>query len=194
MIGNRWRNFSFPQSMILDIIHSPRLDLIALSPDFLRVSIRGDLAAASQLIDLVIPSEWLEAAWLMEMRLAKLRENPALEPWLLRAVGLRETKTMVGFIGFHTLPGADYLNSYAPNSVEFGYTIFADHRRKGYASEAAQALMDWATREHDVRRFVVSISPVNQPSRRIAQKLGFRKVGFFTDPEDGLEDVFLREV
>ena len=194
MIGNRWRNFSFPRSMILDIIHSPRLDLIALSPDFLSVSIRGDLAAASRFIDLVIPSEWLEAAWLMEMRLAKLREDPALEPWLLRAVGLRETKIMVGFIGFHTLPGADYLNSYAPNSVEFGYTIFPDYRGKGYASEAAQALMDWATQEHDVKRFVVSISPANRPSLRIAQKFGFRKVGFFTDPEDGIEDVFLREV
>jgi RimJ/RimL family protein N-acetyltransferase len=54
--------------------------------------------------------------------------------------------------------------------------------------------MDWATREHGVTRFVVSISPVNQPSLRIAQKFGFRKVGSFTDPEEGIEDVFLREV
>ena len=100
---------------------------------------------------------------------------------------------MIGFIGFHTLPGAEYLNSYAPDSVEFGYTIFPDYRGKGYASEAAQALMDWATREHQVTRFVVSISPMNQPSLRIAQKLGFRKVGSFNDPEEGVEDVFLRE-
>jgi len=141
-----------------------------------------------------IPSEWLEAKWLMEMRLTKLRENPALEPWLLRAIGLRATMTMIGFIGFHTLPGAEYLSPYAPDSVEFGYTIFSDYRQKGYASEAAQALMDWATREHGVRRFVVSISPTNQPSLRIAQKFGFHKVGSFSDPEEGLEDVFLREV
>jgi RimJ/RimL family protein N-acetyltransferase len=178
----------------LNIIHSPRLDLIALSPDFLRASIRDDLETAAQLINLVIPSEWLEAKWLMEMRLAKMRENPALEPWLLRAVGLREMQKMIGFIGFHTLPGAEYLKSYAPGSVEFGYTIFPDYRGKGYASEAAQALMDWATRAHNVKRFVVSISPINEPSLRIAQKFGFRKVGSFTDPEDGVEDVFLREV
>ena len=100
---------------------------------------------------------------------------------------------MIGFIGFHTLPGADYLNPYAPGSVEFGYTIFVDYRRKGYASEAAGALMDWATREHDVTRFVVSISPINKPSLRLAQKFGFRKVGTVTDIEDGVEDVFLRE-
>ena len=130
----------------------------------------------------------------MELRLAKMRESPALEPWLLRAIGLRDTRTMIGFIGFHTLPGAEYLNSYAPNSVEFGYTIFPDYRRMGYASEAAEALMKWATHEHGVTRFVVSISPTNEPSLRLAQKFGFRKVGSFTDPEDGLEEVFLREV
>jgi RimJ/RimL family protein N-acetyltransferase len=176
------------------MIHTPRLDLIALSPDFLRASIRGDLKSASQLIDLIIPAEWLDAQWLMEMRLAKMRENPALEPWLLRAIALRETRTMVGFIGFHTLPGADYLNQYAPGSVEFGYTIFSEYRRRGFASEAAEALMDWATREHHVRRFIVSISPTNEASLGVAQKFGFRKVGSFTDPEEGPEDIFLREV
>jgi RimJ/RimL family protein N-acetyltransferase len=178
----------------LNVIHSSRLELIALSPDFLNASLKDDLESASRFIGLDVPPEWLEAKWLMEMRLVKLRENPAsLEPWLLRAIGLREAKKMIGFIGFHTLPGAEYLNSYAPDSVEFGYTIFPDYRGKGYASEAAQALMDWATREHQVTRFVVSISPMNQPSLRIAQKLGFRKVGSFNDPEEGVEDVFLRE-
>src|SRR5215510_531970 len=115
-----------------------------MSPDFLAASLKSDLEAACRLIGLVILPDWLEAKWLMEMRLIKLRENPALEPWLLRAVGLRETKTMIGFIGFHTLPGADYLNPYAPGSVEFGYSIFPNYRRMGYASEAAQALMNWA--------------------------------------------------
>lgn len=178
----------------MDIIHSPRLELIAMSAVFLDSSFKGDLETASRLIGLDIPSDWLDAKWLMEMRLIKMRENPALEPWLLRAVGLRETKTMIGFIGFHTLPGAEYLNHYAPGSVEFGYTVFPDYRGQGYASEAAQALMDWANREHNVTRFVVSISPSNEPSLRLAKKFGFRKVGTVTDPEDGVEDIFVREV
>jgi RimJ/RimL family protein N-acetyltransferase len=178
----------------MDIIHSPRLELIALSPDFLSASLRDDLESAARLISLTIPPDWLETKWLMELRLAKIRANPALEPWLLRAIGLRETRTMVGFIGFHTLPGPEYLNSYAPGAVEFGYTIFPAYRKQGYASEAAQALMEWASREHEVKRFVVSISPVNEPSLRLARKFGFRKVGSFTDPEDGVEDVFLLDV
>jgi [ribosomal protein S5]-alanine N-acetyltransferase len=184
----------FFRKTLMEVIHSPRLELIALSPDFLSASLRDDLESASRLIDLSVPRDWLEAKWLMELRLAKIRANPALEPWLLRAVGLRETRTMIGFIGFHTLPGAEYLNSYAPGSVEFGYTIFPEYRKKGYASEAAQALMDWGNRAHGVTRFVVSISPENEPSLRLARKFGFRKVGTVTDPEDGVEDVFLLEL
>lgn len=177
----------------MDIIHSPRLELIALSPDFLQASLKGDLESASRLIDLVIPIDWLEARWVMEIRLAQIRENPDLETWLLRAVGLREPRTMIGFIGFHTRPGAEYLNSYAPDSVEFGYSIFPEYRRMGFASEAAGALMQWATLEHGVTRFVVSISPANEPSLQLAGKFGFRKVGTVTDSEDRVEDVFLLE-
>ena len=177
----------------MDTIHSPRLELIAMSPDFLEACIKGELESASQTIGLLIPPEWLEMKRLMELRLKQMRENPVLVPWILRAVGLRETKTMIGHIGFHTLPGAEYLNPYAPGSVEFGYSIFPNQRRKGYASEAVQALMDWATREYDVTRFVVSISPANEPSLRLAHKFGFRKVGTTTDDQGRVEDIFLRE-
>lgn len=164
-----------------------------MSPDFLDACIKGDVESASRIIGLVIPPEWLEAKWLMELRLKQMRENPALEPWLLRAVGLRETKSMIGHIGFHTLPDAEYLNVYAPGSVEFGYTIFPDQRRMGYASEAMQAIMDWATHKNSVTRFIVSISPANEPSLRLAQRFGFLKVGSVTDDHNEVEDIFLRE-
>ena len=184
-ILNGWREFQ------LDTIHSARLELIAMSPDFLEACLKGELESASQTIGLLIPPEWLEMKWLMELRLKQMRENPVLVPWILRAVGLRETKIMIGHVGFHTLPGAEYLNPYARGSVEFGYSIFPNYRRMGYASEAAQALMDWATREHEVTHFIVSISPTNEPSLRLAKKFGFHKVGAATDDEGGVEDVFL---
>ena len=177
----------------MDIIHSPRLELIALSADFLSASLGEDLASASKLIGLSIPRDWLDVKWLAELRLAKLRSDPGLEPWLLRAIGLRETRAMIGFIGFHARPGAEYLKSYTPDGVEFGYTIFPAYRRMGYASEAADALMQWAMQEHGVKSFVLSISPLNQPSLQLARKFGFRKVGSVLDPEEGVEDIFLRE-
>ena len=64
----------------------------------------------------------------------------------------------------------------------------------GFASEAAEALMQWAAEEHGVRCFVVSINPENKPSLRLARRFGFRRVGTVLDPEEGMEDIFLREV
>ena len=165
-----------------------------MSPDFLEACLKGDMESASQMIGLVLASEWLEAKWLMELRLKQMRENPALELWVLRAIGLHETRTMIGHIGFHTLPGAEYLKPYAPDSVEFGYSIFPNYRRMGYASEAVRAIMDWATREHGVTHFIVSISPTNEPSLRLAQKFGFHRVGTATDDQGRVEDVFLLDV
>jgi RimJ/RimL family protein N-acetyltransferase len=173
-------------------IRSERLELISLTPAFLEASLAGDLETAAGLINLQIHPDWLQAKQLMQIRLDQLRRLPTSQPWLLRAVGLRQEKIMVGHIGFHTQPGPTYLQDLAPGGVELGYTIYAPFRRQGYAREACAALMEWAYRKHNVTRFVVSINPDNMPSLRIAQHFGFKKVSEHYDDRDGLEHVFVR--
>jgi [ribosomal protein S5]-alanine N-acetyltransferase len=172
-------------------IQSTRLDMIPMTPEFMQAAFDGDLATAEATIGLTIPTDWLEEpdSW-MRIRLEQLRADPGLQPWLLRAIGLRSERLMIGHIGFHTRPGADYLADLSPGGVEFGYTIFTRFRRQGYAREAAQALMGWAAREQGVTRFVVSISPQNLPSLGLAQQLGFQRIGSHIDEEDGPEDIF----
>ena len=174
-------------------IQTERLDLVPMTPAFLEASLAGDGCAAEALLGLTIPPDWLVQTALMQVRRDDLRADPVLQPWLLRAVGLRHQRTMIGHIGFHSRPGPTYLQELAPGGVELGYTIFAPYRRQGYAYEACAALMEWAHREHGVTRFVVSISPDNAPSLGLARKLGFRRVGAHVDQEDGPEDIFLRE-
>jgi RimJ/RimL family protein N-acetyltransferase len=130
----------------------------------------------------------------MQLRLDQLRQNPDLEPWLLRAIVLRAERGMIGHIGCHSAPGPDYLRALAPGGVELGYTIFPPFRRRGYATEACAALMGWAQQMHRVPRFVLSISPANDPSRRIAQHFGFCKIGTQIDEQDGPEDIFVRDL
>jgi RimJ/RimL family protein N-acetyltransferase len=176
------------------IIESARLRLISMTPAFLAASLRGDLATATALLGGTISPDWLQDQWLMRLRLDQLMADPALQPWLLRAVVRRQDHVMIGHIGCHTAPGAAYLRPWAPDGVEFGYTIFPPFRRQGYATEAADALMGWAQRTYAVGRFVMTISPTNVPSRRIAQHFGFHQVGTHVDPEDGPEDIFVREL
>jgi RimJ/RimL family protein N-acetyltransferase len=90
---------------------------------------------------------------------------------------------MAGCIGFHGAPNADGI-------AEMGYTVFTGFRRQGFAYEAARGMMDWARTERGVRRFRVSISPVNGPSLAMVAKLGFARTGEQVDEIDGLELVF----
>jgi len=172
------------------IISSERLDLIPLTPAFLQASLQGESTTAESLLGLAIPSEWFDEQRLIQIRLNDLQQNFTLQPWLLRAIALRHQSLMVGHIGFHTQPGADYLRDLAPGGVEYGYTVFSSFRRQGYSREACEALMQWAYQEHHVTRFVVSIRPDNIPSRRLAERFGFKRIGSHIDEEDGLEDIY----
>src|SRR5206468_2888567 len=71
----------------------------------------------------------------------------------------------------------------SPNAAELGWTVFANHRRKGYATETARALMNWAATEHGISRFVSSTTPSNAPSLRVHDKLGFVRTGQIVDGE-----------
>ncbi len=178
---------------ITTTIHTERLDLLLMTPALYDAALRDDRAVAAQLLGVPIPAEWWPLSPHKQMRLEQVRANPALEPWLERAIVLRATQTMIGSIAFHMAPEPEPVRPLGPGGVEFGYTIFPPFRRQGYATEASRALMNWA-QQQGVSRFILTISPENQPSLRIAAQLGFVKIGFQIDEEDGLEEIYERSV
>ncbi|MFN8493302.1 MAG: GNAT family protein [Caldilineaceae bacterium] len=174
-------------------IHTERLDLLLMPPAFYEAALRGDQGQAAQLLGLPIPADFWPLSTHIYERLTQVQHNPALEPWLGRAIVLRASQTMVGSIAFHMAPEPEPVRPLGPGGVELGYTIFPSFRRQGYATEACQALMNWARRQ-GVTRFILSISPANQPSLRIAAHFGFVKIGAQMDEEDGLEEIYERRV
>ena len=170
------------------MIQTSRLDLIPLSAATIRAALAGDRVGMEKLLGVSVPASWEVSRGALELRLRQLEADPALQPWLIRGISLRDEGWLIGDIGFHYEPVAP--SASAPKSVEFGYGIIESHRRRGFAREAAEALMQWAREEHGVHRFLLSISPENQPSRALAAKLDFQKVGSKIDEEDGPEDIF----
>jgi len=169
-------------------IQSERLELAWMSPAFIVASLDGRRDAAGALIDAIVPEEWPDERarrppWGLGGRLEQMQRDPAESPWLLRAMIARADRAMVGRINFHGRP-----NEWG--QAELGYTVFPAHRQRGYATEAALAMMGWARHHHDVRRFLLSISPDNAPSLRVAAKLGFVRIGVQMDEIDGEEYVF----
>ena len=174
------------------VIQTRRLDLIPLSPATMRAALAGDRPRMGQLLGVSVPASWEVRREALELRLHQLEADPALQPWLIRGISLRAEGLLIGDIGFHSEPVA--ASGSAPKSVELGYSIIESHRRCGYAREAAEALMQWACAQHGAQRFLLSISPENQPSRALAAKMGFQKVGSKIDEQDGPEDIFEKVV
>ena len=168
------------------VISSSRLHLVTLAPDVLRFSLSRDAPSVERLLGLSVPPYWYEEGDFIRFRLQQLTEDPTYLPWSARAISLRVERQMVGYIGFHTKPAHPYLGPHAPNGVEFGFEVFPPYRRQGYAREACNAVMRWAYDHHKITEFVVSISPGNIPSLRLAKSLGFERVGSHIDEEDGL--------
>lgn len=123
-----------------------------------------------------------------------LAADPDYAPWSVRAMLLKPELEMVGHIRFHSRPDPEYLHPYARDAIEFGFTVFEPFRRRGFASEAAAGIMQWAAEQHGVQRFIATVSPDNAPSQAVLAKLGFRKVGQHIDDDDGPEDILLRDL
>jgi len=174
----------------LQEIITPRLSLRLMTEDFLKACLLEDRAKSDALIGLRVSHDWIEEKDLMRLRMEEYRTDFKYVSWGLHAVGLRESLEMVGFIGFHTRPNPDYLQTVAPNAIEFGYTIFLPHRRQGFAEEAIGGMLNWAVKRHPLDNFIASVSPTNLPSTALVKKLGFQKIGEQIDEVDGLEFVY----
>ena len=177
-------------SLNTTLIQSNRLDLVLLDAKALQYSLTEDSDALRNCLDVDVPPDWFASKELIELRYQQIIRTPDYQPWSLRVIVLREKGIMIGHIGFHTQPGAPYLQLFASNGVEFGFTVFSDFRRNGYAKEASLALMEWAYQKRAVSEFVLTISPDNVPSLRLAQRLGFKRIGSHVDEVDGVEDIY----
>jgi len=145
--------------------------------------IAGDRSAAAQLAGYRIPSEFPNGAALKLIRYRRdqIANDPSWAPWSLRAIVLRDGGVMVGYVNFHGPPGVN--DTATPKAVELGWTVFAHQRKKGYATETARALMNWAATEHRISRFISSTTPNNATSLRAHDTLGFVRTGQIVDGE-----------
>ena len=165
-----------------DVVTS-RLRLVSLSLPVLEALLAGDVGRAAARSGVAIDEEGLVGAQhVLRLRHAQLLRDPGEQPWLLRAVVLRGTTTVVGRIGFHAPPDPR-------GEVEIGYEIWPGHRRRGYALEAARSLLDWAAQQ-GARRCLASVAPGNTASLALAARLSFTRIGQQVDEVDGLEHVF----
>ncbi|MDQ2583983.1 GNAT family N-acetyltransferase [Saccharothrix yanglingensis] len=161
--------------------------IVHLSEPVFRALVDGDLAAANALSPVPLTPPFAGEEWrgVWRMRLAQAEEDPSSAAWTTGVIWDEESRTPVGRAGYHGPPDEDGV-------VEIGYAVAPEHRRRGYARAALEALLRRAAEEPLVRTVRVAIRPDNEPSYLLADQYGFVEVGEQWDEEDGLEVVYER--
>ncbi|HJS29170.1 MAG TPA: GNAT family N-acetyltransferase [Anaerolineales bacterium] len=127
-------------------------------------------------------AEWLQWAVLNYRQLARLNQPPYGD----RAIVLKLNGEMIGSCGFvpclmpfEQLPGfgpgglAVESGRYSPE-VGLFYAVSPAHRRRGYASEAAQALVEYAFLQLHLKRIVATTGAGNAASIGVMKRLGMQ--------------------
>jgi ribosomal-protein-serine acetyltransferase len=87
------------------------------------------------------------------------------------------------------LIGCIGLDTYQPllRSAQLGYWLRSDRAGRGYMTEAGRAVVDFAFDELKLHRIELHSDTRNAASIRVAEKLGFTRVGTLRDGERGID-------
>jgi RimJ/RimL family protein N-acetyltransferase len=148
-------------------IGGPRLELTPL-PAAAAAALPDDRSAAAEVIGSSLPAAWPQMD-LFDVLPMQAAAEPGAERFGIWLIIERDTNTVVGDIGFMGPPDGDV--------VEIGFSVIPDRRRRGYATEAARSLVDWAFRDPGIREVTARSEPENEASARVLRAVGFARIG-----------------
>jgi RimJ/RimL family protein N-acetyltransferase len=148
----------------------------------LDIELKEDNTGSEKMENLEERAEWLQWSVLNYKQLAKLNQPPYGD----RAIVNKQTAQLIGACGFvpclnafEQCPNFSYYKaSQEPGkyTAEFGlyYAISPNQQRQGYATEAAQALIDYAFNQLQLKRVIATTDYDNRASIGVMRKLGMR--------------------
>lgn len=87
------------------------------------------------------------------------------------AIELKDSRKMIGHLYFTQIEPAKF------RTWELGYIVNPAYQGKGYATEAATALLRWAFKDKGVHRVIANCNPDNLTSWKVLEKVGLRREG-----------------
>ena len=164
------------------LITTPRLRLVPHDPEYLRALIDGPenyarisgMSPAKGLREFIVSPD-VSVEWM-----AALQTAAGADPWKYGFAVVENTSGLViGSAGF-TGPPDDV------GKVEIAYGIVPDYEGRGFATEAATALVAFARKDQRVRTVCAHTLPARNASTRVLEKCGFQFAGELNHPTDGL--------
>jgi ribosomal-protein-alanine N-acetyltransferase len=151
-------------------LQTERLRLVAASAPLTRLAVE-DRAAWAAALGATVPPSWpYELLVDAEPWIAAKMEavtDAELGWWMWYAIRSGE---LIGTAGLKGPPDANGV-------VEIGYGLVPEEEGRGYGTEAARAVFDWAARDPRVKRIVAETFPSLPRSVRVMEKLGMTLEG-----------------
>ena len=146
-------------------ITTNRLKLVLATPE----EVLAFLDAMSESDRAQVSPDWL----------ARMKSSSTPDPWIhgFRLVELA-TDTVVGSCAYKGPPSAE-------GAVEIAYAVNESRQNRGYATEAARALVGFASGSGEVKLVLAHTLREQNASTRVLTKCGFQFAGDVIDPEDG---------
>jgi len=147
-------------------IETPSLKVVLESPE----GVRARIEAMSPSQKAEVSADWL----------ALVESATWADPWIHGfALVQRTDDAVVGSCGFKGPPTPDGV-------VEIAYGVAPEYQGRGYATEAARALVSYAFSNSKVQVIRAHTLAEANASTRVLAKCGFRRIGEVVDPDDGL--------
>jgi ribosomal-protein-alanine N-acetyltransferase len=152
-------------------IETARLRLLPCSVETAQAA-ASDRAALEALLGARVPADW-PAEDLRDFLPVYARivdERTALQGWGIWLMLHRAEQVLLGDIGFKGPPDKR-------GAAEIGYSVLPAYQGQGYATEAAEALINWGLAQPGTRRIVANCRADNAASIRVLEKAGMHRTG-----------------
>jgi RimJ/RimL family protein N-acetyltransferase len=159
------------KNLPLKKIITNRLYLLPFTLEICKELLKGNNSILS-LYDLKPSTNWpdqdmLETLPRIIINLQKVSEPTGFESWLIIN---KQNRSIIGDIGFKGEPNPEGV-------IDIGYGIIEQERQKGYASEAAKGLINWAFTQPYVKSISAQSLSSNIGSAKTLERLSFYKTG-----------------
>jgi ribosomal-protein-alanine N-acetyltransferase len=154
--------------MVRERLRTDRMELRPL-PAAVAAALPQDRARASAILGARLPQEWPQPD-LLDVLPSQASASPNDERFGVWVMIDRETNSVVGDVGFLGPPDES-------GSVEVGYSVNPPSRRRGYATEAARAVVGWAIEQPEIEIVVAGCESDNVASIKTLHRIGFVRTG-----------------
>lgn len=161
------------------MLQTERLFIVPTTLPMLEAIVSEDWSALSSLLGGVdLAENWTHFPEALVWMRDYAREHPADMNWWNYLIVHRHDVRLIGTCGFKGAPAPD-------GAVEIGYEIADSYQGRGFASECARTLMEFAFSHESVKVITAHTLAEENASCGVLRKLGFQFSGEHVDIEDG---------